>query len=115
MDELASLDKLPQLHTGTTENCKYGNSMVLGRSWESFRTPQPDRSTIKIENDQYMPLTIENTGLSPRGLPASPSAPTENRTATSYEILKYMSMQIESGKVKKLHAYYFRNDYAGME
>ncbi len=30
MDELASLNKLPQLHTAVTENRKYGNPVVLG-------------------------------------------------------------------------------------
>jgi hypothetical protein len=30
MDELASLHKLPQLHTAVTENRKYGNPVVLG-------------------------------------------------------------------------------------
>jgi type IV secretory pathway TraG/TraD family ATPase VirD4 len=30
LDELASLNKLPQLHTAVTENRKYGNPIVLG-------------------------------------------------------------------------------------
>jgi type IV secretory pathway TraG/TraD family ATPase VirD4 len=30
LDELASLNKLPQLHTSVTENRKYGNPVVLG-------------------------------------------------------------------------------------
>jgi hypothetical protein len=30
LDELASLNKLPQLHTAVTENRKYGNPVVLG-------------------------------------------------------------------------------------
>ncbi len=30
LDELASLNKLPQLHTAVTENRKYGNTVVLG-------------------------------------------------------------------------------------
>jgi hypothetical protein len=30
LDELASLNKLPQLHTAITENRKYGNPVVLG-------------------------------------------------------------------------------------
>jgi type IV secretory pathway TraG/TraD family ATPase VirD4 len=30
LDELASLNKLPQLHTAVTENRKYGNSVVMG-------------------------------------------------------------------------------------
>ncbi len=30
LDELASLNKLPQLHTAVTENRKYGNSVVVG-------------------------------------------------------------------------------------
>jgi type IV secretory pathway TraG/TraD family ATPase VirD4 len=30
LDELASLNKLPQLHTAVTENRKYGNPVVVG-------------------------------------------------------------------------------------
>jgi len=30
LDELATLNKLPQLHTAVTENRKYGNPVVLG-------------------------------------------------------------------------------------
>jgi type IV secretory pathway TraG/TraD family ATPase VirD4 len=30
LDELASLNKLPQLHTAVTESRKYGNPVVLG-------------------------------------------------------------------------------------
>jgi len=33
LDELASLNKLPQLHTAVTENRKYGNPVVLCFQW----------------------------------------------------------------------------------
>jgi hypothetical protein len=54
LDELASLNKLPQLHTAVTENRKYGNPVVLGFQGAAslknatartprpcFRSPQP--------------------------------------------------------------------------
>ncbi len=43
LDELASLNKLPQLHTAVTENRKYGNPVVLGFPipWSRTTVPTP--------------------------------------------------------------------------
>ena len=42
LDELASLNKLPQLHTAVTENRKYGNPVVLG-----LAGAQPDGKALR--------------------------------------------------------------------
>ena len=70
----------------------------------------------KIENQPYMTLTVENIGPGPRGLPAlSICHYGEQNGDLMRDPEMCFEMQIEDGKVKAFHPYYFRNDYAGME
>ena len=73
-------------------------------------------ATTKIENQPYMTLTVENIGPGPRGLPAlSICHYGEQNGDLMRDPEMCFEMQIEEGKVRQFHPYYFRNDYAGIE
>ena len=72
--------------------------------------------TIKIENAPWMTLTVENIGLGPRGLPAlSICHYGEHNGDLMRDPEICFEMEIEGGKVKEFHPYYWRNDYVGFE
>lgn len=73
-------------------------------------------ATATIENSPYMTLSVENIGPGPRGLPAlSICHYGEQNGDLMRDPEMCFEMQIEDGKVKQFHPYYFRNDYAGFE
>ena len=73
-------------------------------------------ATAKIANPPYMPLTIENIGLGPRGLPAlSICHYGEQNGDLMRDPEMCFEIEIEDGLAKEFHPYYFRNDYAGFE
>lgn len=79
--------------------------------------PLPATFHIQIENEPYMPLTIEGIGTGPRGQAAI--------SVTHYgkqngDLMRdpEMCFEIETnaeGAVIELYPYYWRNDYVGME
>ncbi len=72
--------------------------------------------TVKIPNEPWMTLTVENIGLGPRGLPAlSICHYGEQNGDLMRDPEMCFEMEIEAGKVKEFHPYYFRNDYVGFE
>src|ERR1700743_2666220 len=73
-------------------------------------------SSVKIENPPYMPLTVENIGLGPRGLPAlSICHYGEQNGDLMRDPEMCFEMEIENGSVKEFHPYYYRNDYVAFE
>lgn len=73
-------------------------------------------TTVKIPNEPYMTLTIENIGLGPRGLPAlSICHYGEQNGDLMRDPEMCFEMEIENGTVTEFHPYYFRNDYMGFE
>ncbi len=72
--------------------------------------------TVKIPNEPYMTLTIENIGLGPRGLPAlSICHYGEQNGDAMRDPEMCFEMVIEAGKVEEFQPYYWRNDYVGVE
>jgi hypothetical protein len=73
-------------------------------------------ATVKIANAPYMPLSVENIGLGPRGLPAlSVCHYGEQNGDLMRDPEMCFEMEIEGGTVSDFHPYYYRNDYAGYE
>ncbi len=72
--------------------------------------------TVKIPNEPFMTLTVENIGLGPRGLPAlSICHYGEQNGDAMRDPEMCFEMVIEAGKVKEFQPYYWRNDYVGIE
>jgi hypothetical protein len=73
-------------------------------------------ATVRIENDPYMPLTIEYIGLGPRGLPALSIAHYgEQNGDLMRDPEMCFEVEIENGYAKRFHPFYYRNDYVGVE
>lgn len=73
-------------------------------------------TTVKIANEPYMALTVENIGLGPRGLPAlSICHYGEQNGDLMRDPEMCFELEIEGDRLKETHPYYFRNDYAGFE
>jgi hypothetical protein len=73
-------------------------------------------TTLKIKNPPYIPLTVENIGLGPRGLPAlSICHYGELNGDLMRDPEMCFEMEIETGSVKEFHPYYYRNDYVAFE
>ena len=73
-------------------------------------------TSVKIENPPYMPLTVENIGLGPRGLPAlSICHYGEQNGDLMRDPEMCFELEIEGDRLKEAHPYYFRNDYAEFE
>jgi hypothetical protein len=88
---------------------------------KQLTTLQPELLTrpgtnVKIANSPYMPLTVENIGLGPRGLPAlSICHYGEQNGDLMRDPEMCFEIEIENGLATEFHPYYFRNDYAGFE
>ncbi len=73
-------------------------------------------TTVEIPNPPYMTLTVENIGPGPRHLPAlSICHYGEQNGDAMRDPEMCFEMEIEDGKVKEFHPYYYRNDYMGVE
>ncbi|MFN2977627.1 DUF6908 domain-containing protein [Terriglobus aquaticus] len=73
-------------------------------------------TAVKIVNEPYMALTVENIGLGPRGLPAlSICHYGEQNGDLMRDPEMCFELEIEGDRLKEAHPYYFRNDYAGFE
>ena len=73
-------------------------------------------TSVRIENLPFMPLSVENIGIGPRGLPAlSITHYGECNGDLMRDPEMCFEMEIEGHSVKEFHPYYFRNDYLGFE
>ena len=73
-------------------------------------------SSVQIENEPYMALSVENIGLGPRGLPAlSVTHYGEQNGDLMRDPEMCFELDIEGNTVKEFCPYYFRNDYVGKE
>ena len=73
-------------------------------------------TTVKIANPPYMTLTVESIGPGMRGMPAlSICYYGEQNGDLMRDPEMCFEMELEGGKLKALHPYYYRNDYAGVE
>ncbi len=73
-------------------------------------------TTVKIANPPYMTLTVESIGPGLRGMPAlSVCHYGEQNGDLMRDPEMCFEMELEGGRLKALHPYYFRNDYAGAE
>ena len=73
-------------------------------------------TTVKIANPPYMTLTVESIGPGLRGMPAlSVCHYGEQNGDLMRDPEMCFEMELEGGRLKALHPYYFRNDYAAAE
>ncbi len=73
-------------------------------------------TTIRIPNPPYMTLTVENIGPGPRHLPAlSLCHYGEQNGDAMRDPEMCFEMELEDGRLKEIHPFYYRNDYAGIE
>ncbi len=73
-------------------------------------------TTIKIANLPYMTITVESIGPGMRGMPAlSICHYGEQNGDLMRDPEMCFEIELEDGRLKALHPYYYRNDYAGVE
>ncbi len=73
-------------------------------------------TTIRIPNPPYMTLTVENIGPGPRQFPAlSLCHYGEQNGDAMRDPEMCFEVELEDGRLKQIHPFYFRNDYAGIE
>ena len=73
-------------------------------------------TTVKIANHSYMTLKVESIGPGMRGMPAlSICHYGEQNGDLMRDPEMCFEIEREGGRLKALHPYYFRNDYAGVE
>ena len=73
-------------------------------------------TTIRIANETYMPLTVENIGPGPRRLPAlSLCHYGEQNGDAMRDPEMCFELEIEDGRLVAVQPFYYRNDYAGVE
>lgn len=73
-------------------------------------------TTIRIPNPPYMTLTVENIGPGPRRLPAlSLCHYGEQNNDAMRDPEMCFEMELGDGKLKQIHPFYYRNDYARIE
>lgn len=71
---------------------------------------------VRIDNPPFLPLSIENIGTGPRGLPAlSVAHYGEQNGDLMCDPEICFELAIENGTVKEFYPFYFRNDYVGVE
>ena len=72
--------------------------------------------TVRIANPPYMTLTVESIGPGMRGMPALSICHYGEQNGDPMRNPEMcFEMELESGRLKALHPYYYRNDYAGVE
>lgn len=73
-------------------------------------------TTVRIAKPPFMTLTFESIGLVMRGMPALFICHYGEQNADAMRDQEMcFEMETESGRLKALYPYYYRNDYAGME
>lgn len=73
-------------------------------------------TSVKIYNEPFMPLSVENIGIGPRGLPALSVA---HYGECNGDLMRdpemCFEMDTDGQTVREFHPFYFRNDYVGLE